>query len=324
MKKNRIGQWIVVASLLFAMLWITACQSSADQPGANGQDSGSPAANSSSSGDATEGSGDSSDNDPDSATGADPAAVAQQEWQTSAHASSFVLDTEGSNNACARCHSPKNWMPTLDDIPESCQACKFELAPPPPLIVESDWLHVNCIMCHQEDKKGNIQPEVSWLEIPALDEYASVETPSELCLKCHNTEDVAEHGQVLVGSGHADMQCTECHSPHSTTATCSTGDCHSDVLSDTDLIIGHDEDHSDVSCAACHDSAGWDVGPHPETGIWTTFSPWSHEVKVVEEDSILQTGTVPFLSHDLGLEVNCERCHFSENPWGLTESVEIP
>lgn len=321
MKKNRIGKWIVVASLLFAMLWVTACQSS---PEPSGQESDSPEVISTSSGDATEESGDSGGNNADAENGADPAVVAQQEWQNSPHASSFVLDSEGSNNSCARCHSPKEWMPTLDDIPESCQACKFELAPPPPLIAESAWQHVNCIMCHQEDKKGNIQPEVSWLEIPALDEYASVETPSELCLKCHNTEDVAEHGQVLVGSGHADMQCTECHSPHSTTATCSTGDCHSDVLSDTDQIIGHDEDHSEVSCAACHDSAGWDVGPHPETSIWTTFSPWSHEVQVAEEDSIRQTGTVPFLSHDLGLEVNCERCHFSENPWGLTDSIEIP
>ncbi|HDN04681.1 MAG TPA: hypothetical protein ENF27_01925 [Chloroflexi bacterium] len=324
MKNKRIGQWIIVVCLLFAMLWITACQSSADQPASPGQETDSPGEVSTSTGDSAQETGDSGDKAADTGTGADPAVIAQQEWQISAHASSFVLDSEGSNNTCARCHAPKNWMPTLEDIPESCKACKFELAPPPPLIVESDWLHVGCVMCHQVDKKGNVQPEVSWLEIPALDEYASVETSSELCLKCHNTENVAEHGQVLVGSGHADMQCTECHSPHSTTATCSTGDCHSGVMSEEDQIPGHDEDHKDVSCAACHDSAGWEVGPHPETGIWTTFSPWSHAVKIAEEDSILQTGTVPFLSHDLGLEVNCERCHFSGNPWGLTESVEIP
>jgi hypothetical protein len=321
MKKKTIGHWIVVASLVIVMLMITACQSSPDQPDSTGQDSDLPGVIIP--GDPTQESGD-SDNSTDSGSGEDPVALAQQEWQSSSHASSFVFDSEGINNPCARCHSPKDWMPTLDDIPESCQACKFELEPPPPFIAESDWEHVSCVMCHQVDKKGNVDPEVSWLEIPPLDEYVSVETPSELCLKCHDTEGYAEHGQVLVGSGHADMQCTECHSPHATTATCVTGDCHAGVLSEADQIPGHDEDHEDVSCAACHDNAGWDVGPHPETGIWVTFSPWSHVVKVGEEDSIQQIGTIPFSSHDLGLEVNCERCHFSGNTWGLTESVEKP
>jgi hypothetical protein len=321
MIKKRIGQWILVVSLLFAMLLVTGCQSSGDQPGSNGKVSESSGVNDNSTTDAEEGTGDSGSEETE---GLDPVVVAQQEWDISAHASSFVVDDEGNNNPCARCHAPMNWMPTLDDIPESCQACKFELEPPPPFIAESEWQHVSCLYCHEADKKGNIQPEVSWLEIPALEEYSEVETHSELCLKCHNTENVAEHGLVVVGSGHADMQCTECHSPHNTTATCMNEDCHSDVLSDADQILGHDDDHKDVSCAACHDNAGWEVGPDSETSVWTTFSPWSHEVMIGEADSILQTGTVPFSSHDIGLEVNCERCHFSGNTWELTESVETP
>ena len=324
MKNIKIGHWIVVASLIFGMLSVTACQSSSGQPSSTSEESDASTVTGNSEGDSSEGSADSAGSTADSESTGDPALAAQQEWQISAHASTFVLDNEGANNSCARCHSPKNWMPSLDDIPESCQACKFELAPPPPLIAESEWLHVSCVMCHQADKKGNIQPEISWLEIPALDEYVEVDSPSELCIKCHDTEGIAEHGQVQVGSGHEDMQCLECHSPHSTTATCVTGDCHASVLSAEDQIPGHDEDHKDVSCAACHDSAGWEVGPHPETGIWVTYSPWTYVVKVGEEDSIQQTGTVPFSSHDLGLAVNCEQCHFSGNPWGLTESVEAP
>lgn len=325
MTKKRVSQWIVIASFLFVVLWITACQSSVDQPISTDQIPDSPGVNQTEAGDSVPGTEKSdSDQVTDAESGEDPVVLAQQEWKISAHASSFVLDSDGANNSCARCHSPKNWMPSLEDIPESCQACKFELPPPPPLIAESEWENVSCLMCHQADKKGNIQPEVSWLEIPQLDEYASVETHAELCLKCHDTTGIADHGQVLVGSGHADMQCTECHSPHSTTSTCVTGDCHSGVLSDTDEIPGHDEDHKDVSCAACHDSAGWEVGPHPESGVWVTFSPWSLIVKIGEQETVSQTGTVPFYSHDLGLEVNCDRCHFSENTWGLTESVEIP
>jgi hypothetical protein len=324
MMNKRIGQWILVVSLLFAMLLVTGCQSAGDQPDSNGTGAESPGVSNDSTNTAEDGAVDSESGEPESESGLDPAIVAQQEWDISAHASSFVVDDEGNNNPCARCHAPMNWMPTLDDIPESCQACKFELETPPSFISESDWQHVSCLYCHEADKKGNIQPEVSWLEIPALEEYSEVESHSELCLKCHNTENVPEHGLVVVGSGHADMQCTECHSPHNTTTTCMNGDCHSDVLSDSDQIPGHDDDHNDVSCAACHDNAGWDVGPAPETGIWTTFSPWSHEVMVAEADSILQTGTVPFSSHDIGLEVNCERCHFSGNQWELTESVETP
>ncbi len=321
MKKKRIGEWILVISLLFAILLVAGCQPSTDQPGSNEKESEPSAVNDNSPTDTEVGAGDSGSEETE---GQDPVVVAQQGWEISAHASSFVVDSEGNNNPCARCHAPMDWKPTLDDIPESCQACKFELEPPPPLIAESEWQHVSCLYCHEADKKGNIQPEVSWLEIPALEEYSEVETYSELCLKCHNTENVAEHGLVVVGSGHADMECTECHSPHNTTTTCMNGDCHSDVLSDADQILGHDDDHKDVSCAACHDNAGWDVGPDPETSVWTTFSPWSHEVMIGEADSILQTGTVPFSSHDIGLEVNCERCHFSGNTWGLTESVETP
>lgn len=321
MKKKRIGQWILVVSLLFAMLLVTGCQSSGSLPVSNDQGSDSPGMNNGSENGTDEGTGDS---ESEEAEGGDPLVVAQQDWALSSHASSFVTDAEGNNNPCARCHAPMDWKATLDDIPESCQACKFELPVPPSFIQESEWQHVTCLYCHEADKKGNIQPEVSWLEIPALEEYSAVESYSELCLKCHNTENVPEHGLVVVGSGHADMECTECHSPHNTTTTCMNGDCHSDVLSDTDQILGHDDDHKDVSCAACHDNAGWDVGPDPETGIWTTFSPWSHEVMIGEADSILQSGTIPFSSHDIGLEVNCERCHFSGNPWELIESVETP
>lgn len=321
MNKIRVGPWAAVACLFAALLLITACSGSPEQTDPVDQGSAEPPAATSSNEDATQ---ETQEPGSDPESGTEAAARAQQDWQNSAHAASFVVDDQGNNNLCARCHSPKNWMPTLDDIPESCQACKFELTPPPPFIEEGVWENVSCLLCHQADKKGNLQPEVSWLEIPQLDEYASVESHSELCLKCHHTAGIRDHGEVSVGSGHVDLQCTECHSPHSSAATCLTGDCHPDLLSDMDVIPGHDEDHENVSCAACHDSAGWEVGPHPETGIWVTFSPWSLVVKLEGEDTVSQTGTVPFSSHDLGLEVNCARCHFADNPWGLTGSVEIP
>ncbi len=49
-------------------------------------------------------------------------------WQDGAHAVTFVLDADDENSMCARCHAPVNWLPSMDDIPESCLACKFELS----------------------------------------------------------------------------------------------------------------------------------------------------------------------------------------------------
>ena len=329
MKKNRIGQLILILSLAILVLLAVGCQSPESQPTSNGgvaETQGVPGDNNTNN-EPEAGSGNSASEENGSESDLSPIADAQQIqqlWETSSHAAAFVVDDQGNNNSCAQCHAPINWKPTIDDIPETCLVCKFELETPPPYIAENEWLHVPCLVCHEENKKGIIQPEYTWLEIPALEEYASVETPSELCLKCHDTNNVAEHGLVIVGGDHADMQCTECHQPHSSTASCDSADCHPDVFSSTDSVIGHDEEHQDVSCVACHDSAGWEVGPDEELGYWTTYSPWSHEIKIGEADTIVETGLIPFTSHEIVLEALCERCHFSENPWGLEESVEAP
>jgi hypothetical protein len=324
MKKIRIGQLVVILGLSILVLLAVGCRSPESQSVSNG-DSAEPQGNQVE--DNNQGS-ESSDKPENTETvgdsGTESLILAQQQWETSAHANAYVVDSEGKNNSCAQCHAPMNWMPTIDDIPESCLACKFELETPPPFISENEWFHIPCLVCHEENKKEIIQPEITWLEIPALEEYVSVETPTELCLKCHDTDDVAEHGMVIVGGDHKDMQCTECHLPHSTEVSCISGDCHPDVFTAADAVPGHDEAHMNVSCAACHDSAGWEVGPDEESGNWTTYSPWSHEIKIGEADSIIETGVIPFTSHEIVLEASCDRCHFTQNQWGLTENVETP
>ncbi|MGB2957078.1 MAG: hypothetical protein WBB64_14060 [Anaerolineales bacterium] len=327
MKKNRIGQLILILSLAIIFILTGGCQSPESQSTSNEEVVEVQADPGEENTPESESDGGSENGASEGESGLDPIADAQQIqqlWETSSHAAAFVVDDQGNNNSCAQCHAPINWMPTIDDIPETCLVCKFELETPPPHIAENEWLHVPCLVCHEENKKGVIQPEYTWLEIPALEEYASVETPSELCLKCHDTDNVAEHGLIIVGGDHADMQCTECHQPHSSTASCDSADCHPDVFSSTDSVIGHDEEHQDVSCAACHDSAGWEVGPDEDLGYWTTYGPWSHEIKIGEADTIVNTGIIPFTSHEIVLEALCERCHFSENPWDLEDNVETP
>ncbi len=243
------------------------------------------------------------------------AAAIEAAWQSSPHANAFVLDVAGNNNSCARCHAPVNWLPSMDDLPESCFACKFELEDPPPYISESDWVDIPCYVCHEKDKKDNIQPEYTWLEIAAIEEYAQVATPTELCQKCHNEAELPDHAVSQLGGAHSDYECTDCHNAHDTVASCGAVDCHEDVIEPAEPIAGHDSDHQLISCEACHDADGLDVGPGEEDGIWRTY------VVVPSGDA---EENVIFASHNIILEAPCERCHYVENPWGLTDSVSTP
>ena len=241
---------------------------------------------------------------------ADPDAV-NKEWAASAHADTYVLSAEGKNSICAACHAPVQWIPSMEDMPESCTSCKFEVDPPPPVLAEADWTHVECRVCHAE-KKSEIQPEVLWLEIAPIEEYAQVSSHSELCLNCHLAGEVVGHVDVQVQGDHQGYGCTECHQAHSLEASCGDAGCHKDVLEPDSGIPGHDDDHALVGCEACHDAGGQRVGAHPEVDIWTTFIPL-----VSEEDEWR-----PFVSHDIELEVSCERCHYEGNPWELPSEPE--
>ena len=230
----------------------------------------------------------------------------QAKWEAGPHAHTYVLDSAGKNDTCARCHAPVNWIPSMDDMPESCYACKFEVKPAPPLISESTWTHVECKICH-EIKKKEVQPEISWLEIAQIEQYAAVASATELCLKCHAPVEVAGHAGINNGGAHAAMACNECHDAHSMTASCSEAGCHGTLDAPGAVIAGHDADHANVTCSACHDSSGLEVGPDAE-GFWVTFHPSPAEGTA--------EGTA-FTSHNTVRAAPCERCHFAENPWGL-------
>jgi len=231
--------------------------------------------------------------DTGSPTGAPPSLDAiQTGWQTSPHADTYVMADDGTNSACARCHAPVNWVPAMDELPASCLVCKFEVQPPPPVIDRVDWGNVRCNVCHQI-KDDVVQPEIAWLEVAALEQYAKVDSASELCLKCHATADVPGHKTIVHAGVHQDLDCTACHDAHTTAASCGTADCHPAA----GPIPGHDEAHQTVACLACHDASGLAVGPD-QSGVWTTMD---------------------YASHSLQTTVDCQRCHYAGNPWGLAE-----
>ena len=236
--------------------------------------------------------------------------VIQVSWESSPHADTFILDEEGNNNSCARCHAPVVWLPSMDDMPESCFACKFEVSEPPPLIPEEAWVTIECNVCHEVDKKGNVAPEYAWLEIAQIEEYAEVATPTELCQKCHVDIGLPGHVVPELGGAHADYECTDCHGAHDTVASCGAVGCHEDVFNSTISIPGHDTDHEQVTCVACHDSGELMVDLNEELGLWTTY--------VLDSDGV---DSVPLSSHNTGLSAPCDRCHYSGNPWSLSGEV---
>jgi hypothetical protein len=295
-------KWIpIFLTIMFSLALIAACQPGEQSEGNKTQAPAEAATSLADPGDPSE----------EEAPPDNPAQI-EAAWSSSPHADSYVVTAEGMNSSCARCHAPVNWIPTMDEIPESCLTCKFEVDPPPPFIEESVWTHVECKVCHQM-KKDEVEPGFAWLEIAPIDEYTEVASTTELCNKCHIVEGIPAHVTIAVEGSHAGMLCTECHDAHDTQATCSTSDCHEDALSAASTTPGHDEDHKDVHCVACHAAGELTVGP--VEGEWTTL--------VVGEPGG-EEENIPFISHNVVLEAPCERCHFNDNPWGLSVSVSVP
>ena len=249
-------------------------------------------------------------------------------WAASAHGNTYDLG-KGPNTYCSRCHSPQNWDPaSRPGPPPNCITCKFpqdpelRIAETMDFVAEEDWVGITCSTCHVVEGDMIQTTSNAWFN-PIAEEYEPVATVNELCGKCHtNSTGVSEtggrgvdHESILGGSAPRNWaatieerrpdRCTDCHDPHTQQPTpCAT--CHADAL-DLEVHQAHGET---VSCIACHDASGADVGPHPETGVWTTV--------VTEMSRSGEMTTSPILSHSVQWDVSCDRCHFEGNPAGLT------
>jgi len=209
------------------------------------------------------------------------------------------------------------------------------------LDVREDWRNsaharveniVNCDACHQL-QNGIAAKDISWWN-QITSQYESVADSNDLCVKCHTDPETAE-------KPHAGQACTDCHNPHSTAASCSNSTCHESIKRErvhppstptggqhpnaaafcggsgchpaaTQAALSnhsiHGSTHVRVSCTACHDASGLKVGLSEETGMWVTF-----QIMTIAGAET----TKPYESHNLQIEVNCARCHFEGNSWGL-------
>ena len=253
-------------------------------------------------------------------------------WEEGAHANNWDLG-KGPNTWCSRCHSPQNWDPAaFPGPPPSCMTCKFptdaelRIAEGNPFVPEEDWVGIPCETCHHVDENG-IAGENAWLN-PISSEYVEVSTSTELCEKCHVTTtgnafgSGVEHKITLGGSAHLNYggflgevtppsYCADCHDPH-TLEPKQCVDCHTGIPTSSDHMKGLNAVMLDkLTCMACHDASGLDVGPPPdgEGGPWVT-----------QQTTVGRGGpsTAYVLSHSIVYTVACDRCHFEENAWELT------
>jgi hypothetical protein len=273
-------------------------------------------------------------------------------WKSGPHATGYDL-SKGPNTYCSRCHSPANWdSQAVINEPPNCVSCKFQneteirIAEGNPLVPESEWKGLECSTCHKI-QEGVLVPEPTWYDKQA-GFYESVETTSELCEKCHTDTETLRHKRDLGEEIHIGFTCTSCHDPHSMQTSCTQSGCHiigggisavpanhppmafascgqegchtggnfstkPTQAADGGIVWDHaDGHHSAVTCVACHDASDLPVKYLEDQKIWVVF-------RVTELLGRYSEKT--YQSHAITKNVNCARCHYVDNPWGLVEEV---
>lgn len=208
-----------------------------------------------------------------------------------------------------------------------------------PLLPQETNEKIRCDQCH-ESKSGVISATIAWWN-PETQAYESVPDSNTLCQKCHADISASTHQGDSNSLAHQGFECIDCHEPHSTAASCSNSTCHANILQIDDQppatpIGGHPDEgnpfcggpschpaatqaaskphsihgfaHAGVTCVACHDASGLQVGRHQIGGLWVTWR------MISEGGSSL---TEPYSSHSIQIKIDCKRCHYSNNPWNL-------
>lgn len=227
-------------------------------------------------------------------------------WATGPHANTYGLE-KGPNTYCARCHAPQNWdSGAVIDSPPNCVTCKFpfeetlRIAQGNTFISEDEWQNIGCEICHSVTTDGEISG-IAWLDT-RTGYYVTLETSTELCEQCHRDTETLRHQRQIGDHVHQDFTCIDCHDPHTGLASCTAPGCHADVST------LHDVAHPTVTCVVCHDAAGYSVDFDHENQLWV----------VLRTTEVLgRPSTSPYKSHSLQKTVDCARCHYSDNPWGL-------
>lgn len=121
------------------------------------------------------------------------------------------------------------------------------------------------------------------------------------CLACHEIGIVSQFHTTWDVQGET-TDCLGCHAKRTVLP-----------VGNKSISAGHTIYHQNVKCMACHDASNLEVGPVDGQSFWTTFRT---------TQLLGNSTTVPYSSHDLQRNVDCNRCHFANNPWGLPVQIE--
>lgn len=247
----------------------------------------------------------------------------------------------------------------------ACSASSVETAVPtstPPILIETPGLSeqdlklreiqdifsanphkskFTCGKCHSIDDNEAISGNLTWTD-EKTGQSEKINYPSQICTKCHKLHTPQEIQHDSIQLAHNIYECTDCHNPHSTQASCTESQCHSEIgktinamidvppnhvsMSDPNAAmcggsschelakevantpIYHQPVHRDVPCYVCHDISGMQVSRN-EKSSWITID--QVDIETGENND-------GFVSHTIGLNADCSRCHFEDNPWGLS------
>jgi hypothetical protein len=201
---------------------------------------------------------------------------------------------------------------------------------------------VPCSACHKEDGGTVTGSKIAWWNATAQ-QYESVADVNTLCQKCHDQLRPSNGLSTPKSDIHGGFECTACHDPHTTAASCSNSTCHTNIRQTSDMppstpmgghpFIGgggpfcggtschpaataaasqprsvHGAAHRNVTCEACHAAGDVTARPGKDGGPWIPLQTTPQPGKPT---------AVPYFSHAVKVEVDCQRCHLANNPWSL-------
>ena len=199
----------------------------------------------------------------------------------------------------------------------------------------------SCEKCHTTEGETVVK-HLAWTE-EGVGQVESISTPTELCGKCHLYQTKGSGTQGVTQLAHSDFECTNCHNAHNLKAGCTDSTCHTDIntiisaqvakpsfhtnLGDPNSYMCggtachelarkvaaqppyHQPVHQNVPCYVCHDVSGMMVIMEDELS-WIT---------VLDSGQDNGAELLPQISHTIGLEVQCDKCHYTDNAWALQE-----
>jgi hypothetical protein len=185
---------------------------------------------------------------------------------------------------CEKCHLDNQTLRHKRDLGENAHA-DFECVQ----CHDSHSVKANCRNCH---------PIVMMDTTAVTLEHPSAKNNDE-CRSCH-PKAWDEHDRDIKLAG--DDDCMNCHDELMVEAK------------QTPASLAHSSVHLAVSCVACHDASGLEVGPIEGQNLWMTFRT---------TELLGHSQTEPYQSHNLQKKVDCGRCHYPGNPWDIPESIQV-